>query len=634
MRGVGAGGQHWRVLGGLDGGGLRSAATRARDLPRAEEVGELLRVARAAQLAAELGLRGEVLARVAVLAPDSADLLVEQAMDAAQQGEPDTADALAARVLADPHVPRWLRGRALLAQGTAAAFRGGSAGKLRAEGLLGEAAELLLAAGEREWAAAALVALGSKVCYLNGDLDRAVDCLERAVAAQPDPDRGRGVSLDFLADALVMVGRVEEAEAASREVAQIGRAFGDRRLLAYAAWSAAMAAAVRGDRVGVHELLHEVERHPGDWYAGPTGAEFLAAAADLLGRLGDPAALSWLERAEDAAARTGYPEIAWLARAAHESRAGDPAHAAELLARLPGSEEVPPREHWRVLLLGALAAQRRGDPPSAGELSARARAAAERLGHPELPELHEPVVTAALAGRAGVMSVAVLGGLTITLAGRRVDLEPGQPRGLVAYLALGGGERTVEEVLEALWPAAEPTAAKVRLRQVLWRLRQDTGTPDLVVRRGDVLRLTAEVDVAHFHAAAQRALTADRSERAALAATALAAYAGDVLPADRYTDWTAAPRERAWRLRLALLDLAAQAHAEEGSLHHALALLEQAIDIEPLDESRYRHAAGLARRLGNEATARGYDDRADTARRNLGPESPLSSSKTTRVSRR
>jgi hypothetical protein len=44
-----------------------------------------------------------------------------------------------------------------------------------------------------------------------------------------------------------------------------------------------------------------------------------------------------------------------------------------------------------------------------------------------------------------------------------------------------------------------------------------------------------------------------------------------------------------------------------------------------MDESRYRHAAVLARRLGNEATARAYDQRADTVRRDLGPEGPLPS---------
>lgn len=77
---------------------------------------------------------------------------------------------------------------------------------------------------------------------------------------------------------------------------------------------------------------------------------------------------------------------------------------------------------------------------------------------------------------------------------------------------------------------------------MLWRLRQHTGATDLVVRRGDRLRLSADIDLARFQEAAQRALSADTSERAALAETALPTYGGDVLPADRYTD---SPLERA-----------------------------------------------------------------------------------------
>jgi len=51
-----------------------------------------------------------------------------------------------------------------------------------------------------------------------------------------------------------------------------------------------------------------------------------------------------------------------------------------------------------------------------------------------------------------------------------------------------------------------------------------------------VLRLTAEVDLTRFHATAQRALAAGRSQRGTLTAVALAAYTGDVLPADRYSN--------------------------------------------------------------------------------------------------
>lgn len=608
--------EHWRGLGGLGAGELRAAATAARASTAPDRAAALLRIARAAELASEYALRADILSELDATGPDDLEVTAELAIDAARDGESDRAQKLAESVLDTDKCPPRLRGRALYALGTVSSWQAGSAAKVRAEALLGEAATLLNNADENEWAAGALVTLGIKVHYLNGDLDAALDRLEEALHSQPEPSRFRGITLTFLADAYSMVGRADAAEAAAREAREIGRRFGDRRVLAYAAWGAAMAAAVRRDPVTLLELVTEVERHPGDWYQTPTGAEFIASAADLLGRIASPAAESWLDRAEAASEAVGYPEIALLARAAHEARVGDPDKAAPLLRDARASDEVPPREHWRILLLEAMAASRRGDN-GATALLALSRAAAGALGHPRLPEIHEPTVVAALDGDgSGAHHVQVLGRFAVTRGNEEIALDSGQSRGLVALLAVAGGERSVDEVIDALWPDATEATARSRLRGLLHRLRD--AAEGLVRRDGDTLRLAADIDLKRFEIAARRALSAAGPDRLEFVREALAAYGGELLPADRYADWSATARERVHRLYVSVLDLAARVHIEADQLDEALAILDLAITAEPLDEARYLIAASLARGLGNEGTARRYDARAAEVRRELG----------------
>jgi DNA-binding SARP family transcriptional activator len=156
------------------------------------------------------------------------------------------------------------------------------------------------------------------------------------------------------------------------------------------------------------------------------------------------------------------------------------------------------------------------------------------------------------------------------------------------------------------------------LRNLLNRVRDQVG--DLLTRDGDTIRLAADVDVdaLAFEQSARAALTETGAARVGLARAALARYAGELLPQDRYDDWAVEPRERLRQLYLSLLDLVIADAAERGATDEAIALLELAIAAEPLDESRYRAAAALCRSAGREGSARGYDGRADAVRRELG----------------
>src|SRR5262249_3156389 len=95
-----------------------------------------------------------------------------------------------------------------------------------------------------------------------------------------------------------------------------------------------------------------------------------------------------------------------------------------------------------------------------------------------------------------------------------------------------------------LWPSFAPAAAGANLRRTLHVARRvlgvAAGTADfdhLLTRRGDRLFLDPEdvsTDVEDFQA---RAAGARRSQLVAEYEAALALYAGDLLPQDRYEEW-------------------------------------------------------------------------------------------------
>jgi DNA-binding SARP family transcriptional activator len=132
--------------------------------------------------------------------------------------------------------------------------------------------------------------------------------------------------------------------------------------------------------------------------------------------------------------------------------------------------------------------------------------------------------------------------------------SPGNPATLVKLLALRG-VLTSEQAIDALWPDADLATGRSRLRNLLNRLRGQSG--ELIVRNGEALELARGVttDVAQFESRVSAAFDAGAAERAGLARLALGAYAGDLLPGDAYEDWAAGPRERLRRRYLSLVDV-------------------------------------------------------------------------------
>jgi DNA-binding SARP family transcriptional activator/ATP/maltotriose-dependent transcriptional regulator MalT len=542
-------------------------------------------------------VRDALLRRASVALPEGAAAArravdAERALDAARAGDLGAAERIATAVLTVAEGDETLtRGRAHLALAHAALLSdtaGATAGPD-----LEAAAALFRLAGERGWEAHALLAHGYGCAFTAGAVAAAAAKIDAALALRPVPNTERAQALTFLAEVLTYAGRLEEAEVAVREATEIGRRLGDERTIAYAAWSAAELACQRGERPAVETALATAEANPTGWFELLAGVDFLAHAAEMRLRLGDvDGALRDLVRAEQRAAGTGREDVPRGVRARYEAEHGTPQEALALLAGLEGSTLLYPRDEPLRLLLAAVARRRLGAVEDAGRLLRDARHLAARQGDPDrLARRERHLVQLASSGApdpppTSTVRVRALGAFGVERDGTDVTPPPGHGATLVKLLAVLGPIST-EEVIEHLWPDIDPTSGRARLRTVLSRLRAACGP--LVAREGERLRLLpeVEVDATRFLADARTALAGAAGERTGLARRALIRADGLLLPEDRYADWAAAPRERFRRLHLDLLDVVAAAALTEGALDDAVAALEEAVEIDPLDEERY-----------------------------------------------
>jgi DNA-binding SARP family transcriptional activator len=531
------------------------------------------------------------------------EIRAELVRDMVRDDDPAGAEALATAVLTQTG-PGEERTQARLLEGL-----GRAASRYKDDQHLAFAAERLAMAarsyrslGLWSWLAYTLATLGVWVHSASGAIEQAVAAVDESLAVIPDRRQQRAVILTFRAEILDLVGRYEEAAANLDEAEGIARVIGDVRVRAYVAWERSRAMAQQGDGPATLAAVHAAESFRSDWFDG-CGGEFLADAADFLDRVGyHDLALQYLARAEEQSQHEDF-EVE-RARVAILARSGDPEEAEHRLVALAASPWCEPVERWRVQLLRAVAAQRRGDP-AATSLAIDSLELASRLGYPSLPLICEPQaagrvlglveasahpLAASIATLRFPVNVAVLGGFGVTRGGRSVEVPPGQGRQLVKVVATAGGRLAADAVMEALWPEADPELSANRLRTVLNRLRDAAG--DIVVREDRQLRFGPDVqtDVQAFTADARRALSlaaAHSREAVSAARTALARYRGDLLPDDEYEPWAELPREQLRRQAVSLLDLCAQSATDAGDLDEAVRCLERAIELAPDEEERY-----------------------------------------------
>jgi predicted ATPase/DNA-binding SARP family transcriptional activator len=161
-------------------------------------------------------------------------------------------------------------------------------------------------------------------------------------------------------------------------------------------------------------------------------------------------------------------------------------------------------------------------------------------------------------------------------------------RSLIKLLALAPERRLHrEQVVDLLWP--DGSAASNSLHQVMYTARRAlVGEGQRLTLRDDVVALAGDglwIDVEAF----ERAAAAAREQRTPEAyRAALALHTGELLPEDRYEDWSAARREALRESHLGLRVELAELEAATGDAAGAIATLQRAIVDDPLHEAAHR----------------------------------------------
>lgn len=505
---------------------------------------------------------------------------------------------------------------------------------VEAEDAFARASRLYRELGMRSAAAFIAVDWSSLIEFPRGRTAAAMGRIQEALLLVADLPRAWAFVMLWRTSFAAELGQYEVCESSAAEVFRMAELTKSTFLESQAHWRLAVLDSYRGDAAGTLEHLREAEATGRVWWGLQSG-EFLADAADLLDRVGHTSlALECLARAQADPKDAGH--LVALAEGVLEARHGDPDAAETLLA----AAVVEPRERWRVTLLRAFAAFRRGDDRDAATLAAQAFEEAARLGPVELPLIRERAVTeellglaaetgqpAALALRATAhpRSLAVLGRFELTVAGRVVPLGAGQEARLLKLVAVSGGRVHAEQAIETMWPDADPSAGRGRLRTVLNRLRTAAG--DVLSRDGDVLVLEPNVslDLDEFAGEARRAhalAPKDLALAAAVARGAMSRYRGELLPDDRYEDWAEERRREAQATMLDLLDLCATEAAGRGDLDALRRTVERTIEFAPYDDVRYVRTASTLLEQGRRGEALAVVHRARSAFAQIGLDPP------------
>ena len=514
----------------------------------------------------------------------------ERARDRLRSADVDGGAEWAAAVLAEtPASEPATRARALVTIGMRDAFHCRAETLAAAAERFATAAELYREADETQLRAETLARLGYTALHLAGRPAEGVRAIAAALSLLPVGDRNRAMRLTEYADVADVLGDDDAAGAALAEALEIGTRRDDAAVIGLAWWTESWRAARRGDRDRFRVAAAAVEQHGAGWLTGGQAAEFFGSCAEFLSLLGDLAGYQeYLARAQAIADEIGYPEVVAIPRAIYEAEHGDPHDGLRRLAELDGTAAVTPASAAQRALLSAIAHHRLGNAEAAAAQRARADDLARAMGVPDLHQrIHRPQLAAlgVLDEPATAPHLQLLGGFRLDAGATDRTPPEGYPAAVVKLLALRGG-LTTEAVIELLWPGADPSTARARLRNTLNRLKERSGA--VVTRTGDLLRLAdgVRVDLAAFEQAAAAALAAPPVERVGRARHALALYAGDLLPADLYQDWLGADRDRLRRQRLALADLVIADCVARGDRDEAVSLLEQAVRDEPTDEVR------------------------------------------------
>jgi predicted ATPase/DNA-binding SARP family transcriptional activator len=230
------------------------------------------------------------------------------------------------------------------------------------------------------------------------------------------------------------------------------------------------------------------------------------------------------------------------------------------------------------------------------------------------------------------LRIQLLGGFTVWVGHQRIPESAWRLRRakiLIKMLSLTPGHRFHrEELIDLLWPDAEPKAAANNFHQVLHAARRTLEIPGsssshYLYLQGDVISLCPqeplEIDVEAFEGAVAQAR---QSQDPAAYQVALDLYTGDLLPdEDLYEDWTTSRREILRQKYLSLLIELARLYESQKAYTLALDILGWVLNSDPAHEVAHRSLMYLYALTGQRSESlRQYQRLRETLKRELDAE--------------
>lgn len=344
---------------------------------------------------------------------------------------------------------------------------------------------------------------------------------------------------------LCLAGRVREADRLASHASGLAQAVGLSWLTGFMHWNRVHLGALRGDLAEAEDGFVEATNHLGELLRTPTGTIFFSECASAFACLGA------VELARSALARCENDEdlTSWLewrtAEIVVDARTGDPMRAEASAQRLLSNPAFPPDRAWRLHVERLVAASRdKRTLEDAERLRQQIDSSIIRLGFEDfaaflLQPINEDSEASSRTRDEDIRTtITLLGSFSVEQRSTVLETPSGNVSHLLKLLAIADEPRSIDYVIDQLWPDASSEVGRRRLKNVLTRLRKVSEVP-LVDRTPETLQLADAVtsDLRSFRVAAQRAIgEITASKKLSLSIEALNLYTGPLLPADLYDD--------------------------------------------------------------------------------------------------
>jgi DNA-binding SARP family transcriptional activator len=192
---------------------------------------------------------------------------------------------------------------------------------------------------------------------------------------------------------------------------------------------------------------------------------------------------------------------------------------------------------------------------------------------------------------------------------------------LITYLALQHRAAHRDELLEALWPSADPRRTRLRLRQAARDARRLLGPALRSERDGYALDPNlVESDVDELERLLTAAATAEPEHARELRGQALALFRGEPLADSDYL-WAEGELRQLRATHVQLLELVGRDRLAQGDASGALQLAERGLELDALNEALWRLALEAESALGlREAVTHRYEQLRSLLQQRVGLE--------------